>query len=105
MFNAGPARGEAIGAYHDDPHYHAILEAVEYERLLDDAGFGLLEQVVGDVAKGGRVVWVAGGVTDRRRLPRDLGPRGIPPSNIGNEAYPISGASVTRTEPCSRQGS
>jgi hypothetical protein len=59
MFNAGPARGDAIGAYRGDPLYHASLEGVEYERLLDGAGFDLPEHVVGEVAKGGRVVWIA----------------------------------------------
>ena len=59
MFNAGPARGEAIGAYRGDPLYHASLDPDEYARLLDGAGFDLLEHVVGDVAKGGRVVWIA----------------------------------------------
>jgi trans-aconitate methyltransferase len=59
MFNAGPARGEAVGAYRGDHLYHASLDAAEYERLLDGAGFDLLEHVVGDVAKGGRVVWIA----------------------------------------------
>jgi trans-aconitate methyltransferase len=59
MFNAGSACGEAIGAYRGDPLYHASLDAAEYERLLDGAGFDLLEHVVGDVAKGGRVVWIA----------------------------------------------
>jgi trans-aconitate methyltransferase len=59
MFNAGRARGEAIGAYRGDPLYHASLDPEEYARLLDGAGFDLLEHVVGDVAKGGRVVWIA----------------------------------------------
>jgi trans-aconitate methyltransferase len=59
MFNAGPVRGESIGAYRGDPLYHASLDAAEYERLLDGAGFDLLEHVVGDVEKGGRVVWIA----------------------------------------------
>jgi 2-polyprenyl-3-methyl-5-hydroxy-6-metoxy-1,4-benzoquinol methylase len=59
MFNAGPARDEAIGAYRGDALYHASLDAAEYERLLDGAGFDLLEHVVGDVDKGGRVVWIA----------------------------------------------
>lgn len=59
MFNAGPARGEAIGAYRGDPLYHASLDAGEYARLLDGAGFDLMEHVVGDVGKGGRVVWIA----------------------------------------------
>jgi SAM-dependent methyltransferase len=59
MFNAGPARGEAVGAYRGDPLYHASLNATEYAGLLDGADFDLLEHVVGDVLKGGRVVWIA----------------------------------------------
>jgi hypothetical protein len=48
-----------IGACHGDPLYHASLDAADYERLLDGISFDLLEHVVGDVAKGGRVVWIA----------------------------------------------
>jgi hypothetical protein len=59
MFNAGSACGEAIGAYCGDLLYHASLDAAEYGSLLDGAGFDLLEHVVGDVEKGGRVVWIA----------------------------------------------
>jgi hypothetical protein len=41
------------------PLYHASLDAAEYESLLDLAGFQLLEHAVDEVAKGGRVVWIA----------------------------------------------
>jgi SAM-dependent methyltransferase len=59
MFNAGHARGEAIGAYRGDPLYHASLDVAEYETLLADAGFELIEHAVGDYAKGGRAFWLA----------------------------------------------
>src|SRR5262245_39930258 len=59
MFNAGFGLGEAIGSYRGDPLYHASLDAAEYESLLDDAGFELVEHSVNDPAKGGRIVWIA----------------------------------------------
>ena len=59
MFNAGFGLGEAIGSYRGDPLYHASLDAAEYESLLDDEGFGLVEHSVNDPAKGGRIVWIA----------------------------------------------
>src|SRR5215470_12419348 len=34
MFNAGLARGEAVGSYRGDPLYHASLDDSEYESLL-----------------------------------------------------------------------
>ena len=39
MFNAGFARGEAVGSYRGDPLYHASLDASEYDRLLADFRF------------------------------------------------------------------
>jgi trans-aconitate methyltransferase len=59
MFNAGLGLGEAIGAYRGDPLYHASLDAADYESLLDDAGFELVEHSINDPAKGGRIVWIA----------------------------------------------
>jgi trans-aconitate methyltransferase len=68
MFNTGPARGEAIGAYRGDPLYHASLDAGEYESLLDGSGFGIVAHEVDDRQAGGRTVWLA-------RSP--AGPRGV----------------------------
>jgi trans-aconitate methyltransferase len=59
MFNAGPAKGEAIGSYRGDPLYHASLDPSEYEALLADAGFELIEHSINDPAKGGRIFWLA----------------------------------------------
>jgi 2-polyprenyl-3-methyl-5-hydroxy-6-metoxy-1,4-benzoquinol methylase len=59
MFNAGPGRGEAIGSYRGDPLYHASLAASEYETLLTDRGFELVEHSINDPAKGGRIFWLA----------------------------------------------
>lgn len=59
MFNAGSAHGEAIGSYRGDPLYHASLDAAEYEALLTNSGFELIEHSVNDPAKGGRIFWLA----------------------------------------------
>ena len=61
MFNAGPGHGEAVGAYRGDPLYHASLDAGEYEVLLAERGFTLIEHSVNDPATGGRTVWLARG--------------------------------------------
>jgi SAM-dependent methyltransferase len=59
MFNAGPRRGEAIGNYRGDPLYHASLDPLEYEGLLVQSGFELVEHVATDSRAGGRTVWLA----------------------------------------------
>jgi SAM-dependent methyltransferase len=59
MFNAGPAKGEAIGAYRGDPLYHASLDPKDYEALLAAAGFELLEHAINDPTQGGRTYWLA----------------------------------------------
>lgn len=59
LFNTGPRHGEAIGAYGDEPLYHASLEPAEYRALLAEHGFGLLDHVVEDATAGGRTVWLA----------------------------------------------
>jgi SAM-dependent methyltransferase len=64
MFNAGFSHGEAIGAYRGDPLYHASLDASEYEALLADSGFDLIEHTIDDPATGGRIFWLARGIRD-----------------------------------------
>ena len=59
MFNAGFGHGEAVGSYRGDPLYHASLDAAEYQRLLNEAGFDLVEHSINDPAEGGRIVWIA----------------------------------------------
>jgi SAM-dependent methyltransferase len=64
MFNAGFGHGEAIGSYRGDPLYHASLDASEYEALLADFGFELIEHSINDPATGGRIFWLARAVHD-----------------------------------------
>jgi 2-polyprenyl-3-methyl-5-hydroxy-6-metoxy-1,4-benzoquinol methylase len=59
MFNTGPAFGEAIGNYRGDPLYHASLDRSEYEQLLTQHGFSVIDHVVEDPLAGGRTVWLA----------------------------------------------
>jgi 2-polyprenyl-3-methyl-5-hydroxy-6-metoxy-1,4-benzoquinol methylase len=66
MFNAGPSHSEAVGEYRGDPLYHASLEASEYEALLIDFGFELIEHSINDPATGGRVFWLARAVRDHQ---------------------------------------
>jgi len=59
MFNAGFGHGEAIGSYRGDPLYHASLDASEYQALLAESGFELIAHSINDLAKGGRIFWLA----------------------------------------------
>jgi hypothetical protein len=59
MFNAGFSHGEAVGSYRGDPLYHASLDPSEYQSLLADFGFDLIEHSINDPAKGGRILWLA----------------------------------------------
>lgn len=59
MFNAGFSHCEAIGSYRGDSLYHASLDASEYEALLAEIGFELIEHSINDPAKGGRAFWLA----------------------------------------------
>jgi trans-aconitate methyltransferase len=66
MFNAGFAHGEAVGSYRGDPLYHASLDASEYETLLAEFGFELIEHSINNPAKGGRIFWLARAVHHRQ---------------------------------------
>ncbi len=59
MFTSGPAHGEAIGCFHGAPLYHASLDPVEYEALLNHTGFDVSTYVAEDTTAGGRTVWLA----------------------------------------------
>ena len=59
MFNAGFSHGEAIGSYRGDPLYHASLDVREYETLLTNFGFELIEHSIGGPREGGRIAWLA----------------------------------------------
>jgi predicted TPR repeat methyltransferase len=71
MFNAGPAHGEAIGSYRGDPLYHASLDPSEYLALLSDNGFELIENSIGNPARGERIVWIARAVRPEPLASRD----------------------------------
>jgi SAM-dependent methyltransferase len=59
MFTSGPAEGEAIGSYCEQPLYHASLAPAEYRRLLGSAGFQLRIYQAEDPDCGGHTVWLA----------------------------------------------
>ena len=59
MFNACLSHGQAVGSYQGDPLNHASLDASEYEALLADFGFELIEHSINDPARGGRIFWLA----------------------------------------------
>lgn len=59
MFTSGPAHGEAIGEFEDEPLYHASLDPQEYRALLDAHGFQLLRHIAEDPACNGHTVWLA----------------------------------------------
>ena len=69
MFTSGPAAGEAIGAFEGETLYHASLDAREYEQLLAEAGFEVLDHVAEDPAAGGHTIWLAtfSGAADTRQ--------------------------------------
>jgi len=58
MFNTGPQRGESVGVYRGDPLYHASLSPAEYEALVAQFGFQVLEHAANDAEAGGRTVWL-----------------------------------------------
>jgi trans-aconitate methyltransferase len=59
MFTSGPAEGEAIGTYREEPLYHASLGPAEYEQLLATNGFVVRAYMAEDPACGKHTVWLA----------------------------------------------
>ena len=59
MFTSGPAHGEVVGVFEGEPLYHASLGAGEYRILLDQNGFEVVRQVMGDPDCGRHCVWLA----------------------------------------------
>jgi len=57
--NSGPAYGEKIGTYKDEPLYHASLDGSEYRALLSENGFDVISHVVEDPTCGYRTIWLA----------------------------------------------
>jgi predicted TPR repeat methyltransferase len=59
MFNTGTEYGEAIGKYRGDLLYHASLDPAEYQTLLGQHGFEVVEHVAEDPMAGRRTIWLA----------------------------------------------
>ena len=59
LFTSGPSYGEAIGEYQGEPLYHASLDAAEYQTLLQEQGFRVVNQIMEDPTCGHRTVWLA----------------------------------------------
>ncbi|WP_371225785.1 class I SAM-dependent DNA methyltransferase [Roseovarius sp. 2305UL8-3] len=59
MFTSGPSHGEAIGTFEGEPLYHSSLDTAEYETLLDNHGFDVVEHAIEDPECGGQTVWLA----------------------------------------------
>jgi cyclopropane fatty-acyl-phospholipid synthase-like methyltransferase len=59
MFTSGSEHGESIGEWRGEPLYHASLAAEEYQRLLAQNGFSLVDHVVADPGCGHATIWLA----------------------------------------------
>lgn len=59
MFTSGPEHGTAMGSYHGEPLYHASLAADEYQLLLSQHGFVVVEHVTEDPMCGDHTIWLA----------------------------------------------
>jgi hypothetical protein len=59
MFTSGPAHGVSIGAYRNEPLYHASLAPEEYRLLLDQNGFEVIANVVEDPTCGRHTIWLS----------------------------------------------
>ncbi len=59
MFTSGWSHGEAIGEWQGEPLYHGSLDPAEYEALLAENGFALVEQRLRDPDCGEATVWLA----------------------------------------------
>lgn len=59
LFTSGPSYGEAIGEYQGEPLYHASLDAADYQNLLQEQGFRVVDHIVEDPTCGYRTVWLA----------------------------------------------
>jgi SAM-dependent methyltransferase len=59
MFTSGPAHGEAIGNYRNEPLYHSSLDDAEYRSLLAGNGFEVVAHTAEDPECGRHTVWLA----------------------------------------------
>ncbi|MFJ7499389.1 class I SAM-dependent DNA methyltransferase [Serratia grimesii] len=59
MFTSGTSDGEAIGEFQGEPLYHSSLSPTEYQQLLHESGFDVVNMVFEDPECRGRTVWLA----------------------------------------------
>jgi SAM-dependent methyltransferase len=71
-FTSGPADGEAIGEWQNEPLYHASLAPAEYCALLAANGFDVLSFRAGEPLADGPSVWLARSAATLRPQGRSL---------------------------------
>lgn len=59
MFTSGTSLGRSIGEWQGEPLYHGSLDPEEYEKLLGENGFRLIEHAVRDPECGEATIWLA----------------------------------------------
>jgi hypothetical protein len=59
LFTSGVDEGTAIGEWQGEPLYHASLGAAEFEALLMENGFSVIETRTRDPECGDSTVWLA----------------------------------------------
>lgn len=59
MFTSGTGHGIAMGEFEGEPLFHASLAPDEYQSLLAEHGFAVLEMKMEDPECGGHTVWLA----------------------------------------------
>lgn len=62
LFNTGPARGIAIGAFEGEELFHASLAPSEYRALFARCGLAVIANRIDDADCGGMTVWLVGKV-------------------------------------------
>lgn len=59
MFTSGPEHGDAIGEWMGEPLYHGSLAPADYEALLAQNGFAVVDHRVRDPECGESTIWLA----------------------------------------------
>ncbi|TCH97429.1 class I SAM-dependent methyltransferase [Roseococcus sp. SYP-B2431] len=59
MYTSGPAHGVALGRFEGETLFHASLDPVEYQALLDQNGFRVVAHRAEDPGCNGHTVWLA----------------------------------------------
>lgn len=58
MFTSGPGNGIAMGEFEGEPLYHASLAPDEYQALLAENDFAVIDKVFEDSECGGHSIWL-----------------------------------------------